>query len=266
MNKKGNIAIIAVIIVIVAITAGVIGYFFAKKTQTSAVSQPAKTSNSQEQPAAESNQLTSGQQDNSQKPSQLISVDDKWNLYTNYKMGFSIKVPKLSYNDRKNLEVQVRENGEIIWLGVQNDFSKKLLPEFNDHKYKNKYDFVANNPFVIVIENIKNNQELLVFAKKALMLGGACKLGKSEYIPEKKLFNVKINETPASGDCWINMGYFIKYSPDKQKAAIWNGGQEEYFGLWDEKKGYLTDYDRNVEASRPIDGNTEVSDSFQFLD
>ena len=33
-RKKGNIAVITIIIVIVAITAGVIGYLFAKKTQT----------------------------------------------------------------------------------------------------------------------------------------------------------------------------------------------------------------------------------------
>lgn len=32
-NKKGNVAIIAIIIMIVAITAGVVGYLFAKKTQ-----------------------------------------------------------------------------------------------------------------------------------------------------------------------------------------------------------------------------------------
>lgn len=44
-NKKGNIAVITIIIVIVAITAGTIGWLFAKRTQTPIMQNQAKEEN-----------------------------------------------------------------------------------------------------------------------------------------------------------------------------------------------------------------------------
>ena len=59
-NKKGNVVVIAVIIVIVAISAGLVGWMFAKKTQTSEnqalVTQPAPISTTQTPQAQSNNQ------------------------------------------------------------------------------------------------------------------------------------------------------------------------------------------------------------------
>ena len=48
-NRKGNVAVIAVVIVTIAITAGVVGWMFAKKTQAPVPQQLAVTQSSAQQ-------------------------------------------------------------------------------------------------------------------------------------------------------------------------------------------------------------------------
>src|SRR6185369_6461120 len=85
-NKQGNIAVIALIIVIVAITAGAVGYLFANKTQTP-VAQPVAVRQSEsvaktQQPAAPIIQ-----------PSTLVDETANLQTYTNSENGFSFKNP-----------------------------------------------------------------------------------------------------------------------------------------------------------------------------
>lgn len=87
-NKKGNVAIIAIIIVIVAITAGVIGWLLATKNQApaqQAAAQPAPVKSvTQTQPAA--TQPTA--------PAQSADETADWQTYSNKMFEYSLKVPK----------------------------------------------------------------------------------------------------------------------------------------------------------------------------
>jgi hypothetical protein len=77
-NKKGNIAVTTIIIVIVAITAGIIGWMFAKKSQAP-ISQPTIQPITQE--------TASGT-----KAIEKIDTSN-WELYQNIKFGYEIKYP-----------------------------------------------------------------------------------------------------------------------------------------------------------------------------
>jgi hypothetical protein len=87
-NKKGNVAVIALIIVIVAITAGAIGWIFAKKTQApvqqAAVIQPVSVEKTQ--PAT-------------QPAVPIAQPAQQNNVYTNTEFGFQITFPN-SWNNK----------------------------------------------------------------------------------------------------------------------------------------------------------------------
>jgi hypothetical protein len=72
-KQKGNVAVIALIVVIVAISAGVIGYLFAQKSQAPAVA-PAPVATTQ--PAV-----------------QTAAETANWKTYSNAKYGFEFKYP-----------------------------------------------------------------------------------------------------------------------------------------------------------------------------
>jgi len=96
-NKKGNVAVITVIIVIVAITAGVIGWKFAKKSQA-----PIETKTVAQQPVVNSidqNQATAQQEDGI--------------VYKNEKYGFQLTLPKEWENYKASL-VENKTYGNII--------------------------------------------------------------------------------------------------------------------------------------------------------
>lgn len=89
-NKKGNILVITSIVVVVAITAGIIGYIFAQKTQKS---DEVKIDEQKAQTA---------------KPVTQLDVDDlsDWQTYSDKEYGFSIKYPK-SYELKMSKEYGV---------------------------------------------------------------------------------------------------------------------------------------------------------------
>jgi hypothetical protein len=79
-NKRGNVAVITIIIVIVAITAGAIGWMFATKSQApvqqAAVIQPISVEKTQPITQSES-----------------VNETADWQTYANANLGFSIKYP-----------------------------------------------------------------------------------------------------------------------------------------------------------------------------
>lgn len=91
-TQKGNVAVIAVIIMIVAITAGVVGYLFAKKVQTPTEKAVAT------QPSAQTQQV--------QQPTQPADETANWQTYSNAKYGFEFKYPRIwELKDYENLNI-----------------------------------------------------------------------------------------------------------------------------------------------------------------
>jgi lipopolysaccharide export LptBFGC system permease protein LptF len=102
-NKKGNVAVIAIIIVIVAITAGVIGWMFAKKSQVSV---------QEIKPAT-----------------QLVSDNEtaNWQKYGNRELGFEFKYPTdmkaINNPQQKNIVIENSNQKNFISLIIHYDSS-----------------------------------------------------------------------------------------------------------------------------------------------
>lgn len=79
--QKGNTVLIAVIVAVVAITAAVVGWIFAKQSQEPV--QPVAT-----QPTA------SGTQTQPQTANPTLTISADWQTYTNAKSAYSISIPK----------------------------------------------------------------------------------------------------------------------------------------------------------------------------
>ena len=126
-NKKGNVAVIAIIIVIVAITAGVVGWLVARKSQAPVVNQPAVQPITQTpvvQPAQQSTAAPVGQkQTEEEQKTQTIAKENKdalaipadWKTYTNTKFNFEFKYPSdATVVERTGTGIFVLLKGQVI--------------------------------------------------------------------------------------------------------------------------------------------------------
>jgi len=118
-NKKGNVAVIAIIIVIVAITAGALGWMFAKKTGNL---QPA-TNNNQAQPAGEV-QVIDETVDWQTYDKHLVSLKypQNWNLEEHFRLNEIIGKNEsfLKFKDSADNVVLIlgfEKNGDDFYLG-----------------------------------------------------------------------------------------------------------------------------------------------------
>jgi len=93
-NKKGNVAVVAIIIVIVAITAGIIGWLFTKKSQVQV--QPVATQSTptvaQTQPVTTPTPTAPATQPQTNNQKTATAPAD-WKTYTNSKYGFTFSYP-----------------------------------------------------------------------------------------------------------------------------------------------------------------------------
>lgn len=109
--QKGNVAVIAIIIVIVAITAGVIGWLFARKTQI---------------------QSTPNKQTRAEQPL-LKDETANWQTYKNAEIGFEIKYPK---------DWSFGKNGEIFKPNSPKNCGTSLDPQGYEPMCRDNIGFV----------------------------------------------------------------------------------------------------------------------------
>jgi hypothetical protein len=193
--------------------------------------------------------------------SEIISLDNVWNLYKNNQLGFSIKFPKISrsslancreengqfYNQegalpitvfagQKNLHIApeyfydpIRENknGYSIWSNcIKTNVTANLIEE-----RRTLSDYILpSSIWTIVVKEINNEQELGQFVKSSY--GSSCSYALKE-IPQKDVFKVQINSDGADNlfesKCPVNFMLEFMYSPKYNKAATWSIGQEPTF-------------------------------------
>lgn len=175
-----------------------------------------------------------------QTQSSIESINDSWNQYENYDLGFKIKYPKK--NGNKNVEIIEEDHVIYISDGMYDE-------EINKKKNDSIFDKAIGIPFAILIQDASNDDELEHFIQKRY--GDNCLLGEKKETEKNNMFDITIdagNWNPEDPDsCFVNYMTVIKYDVTKGKVASWDIGQAVNFML----------------DNKPID--QEISDSFEFL-
>jgi len=191
-----------------------------------------------------------------EKVSELTSLDEIWNLYTNHELGFSIKVPKKvlheygacqwkddSYrgvaefvpikvfeNEKVYISTEyyyeptgrtVKPEGGVTFSGCDKVTNTLTLLEDRENFYQRRWG--------IVIETVKNDKELDEFIKE--QYGSDCALGDKKLSEQEGVYDVTATGQPPA--CFINYASTLKYYPQKNKVAFWGRGQDVTF--WGDK-------------------------------
>ena len=198
------------------------------------------------------------------KPSELIEVDSDWNQYTNYRLGFTMLVPKSMFHG----------SASCYWNEEDGDFSYRLQPgkapvvviEGNDRVYitskymvslseptaipsgqgykhtfggcewiKNDLDAVANREYSsyiweIAVRPINSEQDLENLVDN--YYGECFSVGQIKPVEDKEYSLVHIvgDQKPIEeSTCLLRGMYIFLYSQEYQVAATWNTGQMVHF-------------------------------------
>ena len=196
------------------------------------------------------------------KNNTLTSIDDTWNLYSNNLLGFSIKIPKMSFEyggvcingklDVAMVPVTTFDDSQGTYITYEyfneypiNNVCKKTINDLNtiqqranQWKNGNGNNLIVPSNWHVVIAKVENDNELEGFIKTNY--GSGCKIGTKSLSPTGT-YDVKIlgdgldlSETK----CPINFVYALKYSPELHKAATWGVGQEVVFSSANYKQNY----------------------------
>jgi len=215
--------------------------------------------------------------DESDTISSLTSIDETWNLYTNNKYGFSIKVPKKMFHGYGSMcewkTDSYRPNGGIVPVKIFEDENIYISSEYfyeltggivrnNIHYFSgcdkviNSLSYLKNDKYFqqqsweFVIKNISDDIELENFIKERY--GSGCKLGNKNYSDQSGVFNISIQgdgKDLEETKCPLNYITVLKYYPAKDKAVSWHLGQAFTFIAGESPQN---DYDQ------------EMVDSFKF--
>jgi hypothetical protein len=157
-NKRGNIAVTATVVVIIAMAAGIVGWMFTKEPQA-----PTSKQAEAQRPVQAVQKQSTGRQDT---PAQQAQTDEtaNWKTYSNEKYGFRFKYPAefsikegedtssdsldsnllldgptLHTKDNVSVFFQVFKNPQKLSLHdyiIKNNYDPKLNPGYNDPMYK----------------------------------------------------------------------------------------------------------------------------------
>lgn len=173
------------------------------------------------------------------RASELKLINDIWNSYTNYNLGFSINIPK---EDKYEGKFQTVEDGDIVYIVTDESYKylkieEKLLSAESDFKKIQGLSLVA------IVKKVNNDIELEQFIKDKY--GKKCKLGvKNQSAAQEDIFDISIDSsgwdvknTPEpwtkENSCFVNYGTFIKYNPKNNLVASWDRGQAVNYLLKD---------------------------------
>ena len=183
----------------------------------------------------------------------LTSLDQIWDLYTNNKYGFSIKVPKKmfhsyglmcewktdSYRPKTGLvPVKIFEDKSIF---ITSEYFYELTGETvkdNKHYYSgcekiiNSIANLKDNRYYqqqsweLIIKDIYNDNELEKFIQERY--GSGCQLGSKISSAQEGVYDIAIKKDGKDfeeSNCPINYITVLKYYPEKNKVISWHRGQ-----------------------------------------
>jgi len=197
-------------------------------------------------------------------PAELIEIEPDWYQYTNYRLGFTMEIPRLMY----------RHDATCYWKEGEGDSSFRpeggLMPvvvvEGEDRVYiTSKYLMYLTEPtqipsgagyrsefggcdllpasvevleeddsssykWVVAVRPIENEEDLELLIDS--YYDPCYQLGEMELDEERGYYYVKMagdGKPPGESECLVNFGYTIKYSPELGIAATWFMGQSVHF-------------------------------------
>jgi len=196
------------------------------------------------------------------KKSEIISLDNTWNKYINYRLGFSMKIPKTmpglnrcgdpggteidfsvpikAFDDNENNAVYISQ--EYYYDAEWDSEQEKEIGPCEKITYSlgslradlepNSAYAVAPKPFLgwaIFVKNINSDTELNKFVKEVF-----CSKCNDCYVVSKKPWtrNQDYYEVLIEGggmedsNCPLNYAYKVIYAPEKHKAMAVSFGQE----------------------------------------
>ncbi len=160
--------------------------------------------------------------------SRIDSLDNEWNLYTNYEHAFSIKVPKQSLvsNDVYGpVEMISYKNSVFITNQYDSKFYQiqKLIQENKDNEVHMSWNIFA--------KNVNSDQEIDSFIKK--FYGSTCSLGAKIPTSDQYTFNIQIaggaSPDVEGSDCFVNYVTVMMYSTALRRLVVWDMGQAPSF-------------------------------------
>ncbi len=212
--------------------------------------------------------------------SEITDLDETWNLFTDYRLGFSIKFPKematlrgscawnqgeRSYRPEVALvPVQIFEESNAVYIaaehfyelaGERRDGGKTLYGECNP--VTNSLDLLQDpdsfkEPFwKLVVEEVRDDAELDNFIKERY--GPGCSVGEQLPSLQEGVYEVKIEgdgKVLAETQCPLNFATAVKYFPAGGKIVAWDRGQSYYFP---------------ADVNYAVVHDQEMEDSFRFL-
>lgn len=265
-SKNIWITIIAVIVTALVVCGGIYAWQNSKITATeknfqqqiySLENQIKSFQQSKHQDSGDTPSSTNEDSDETKTISSLTSIDQTWDLYTNKKYGFSIKVPKKMFHGYgSECEWKIdsyRPKGGIVPVKIFEDENIYISSEYfykltgetvrNNIYYYSGCDKVINslsylkdykNKYVqsweFVIREISNDIELENFIKERY--GSGCKLGSKNPSSQSGVFDISIqgdSKDLVETNCPLNYMTVLKYYPAKNKAVSWNLGQAHTF-------------------------------------
>lgn len=231
---KGLLHLLVGLIIIATAAYG--GYYYATQQEVEPDSEPAQEE-STEEPTEEPQEKLEG--------STLVSLNDTWDLYTNYDLGFSIEVPKESTMQTDQAEyvlypMQIIEDlgNNTVYLTNDPDATLESLQSA---------DYTA---WAIKVAEINSEDELIAFG--AEKWGETCTKVELEETNYAGTYDSTLKGEEGENEygfpnCFINGITYLKYSPEEGKAATWGVGQDNVMYL---KNGDdFTAYDLDMGAS-----------------
>jgi hypothetical protein len=263
MRQKGFVPILILITIIILVG---LGAFLYGKLQGIRIQSPQPTPSvtiPETSPTPQARATANPQGD------KITSIDNTWNLYTNYDNGFSIKVPKVAaeyggkcVDGKMDVEtVPVKIFKDTLGAYITFEYFYEYPTDNNCQKITNSFSIIdqranlwktnpQNHLFVpsnwhIVTAKVENDSELENFIK--VNWGSGCKLG------EKTLNSSGVYDVKVQGDgldlsetkCPINFVLALKYSSELKKVATWGVGQSVVFSA----NNFQTTYDQEIIGS-----------------
>jgi len=201
------------------------------------------------------------------QPSEMVSLDETWNQYVNYRLGFSIKFPKTmvtfygscrwneengdhSYRpDPAIVPVKVFEDVDTVYIA--GEYYHELAGETTEttadggmryyyaecNKVNNSLALLQDpenhyqQMWKMVVKDIYNDDELDGFIKSRY--GAGCSLGEKVASEQQDgVYDVRIQgdgkDLPET-QCPLNYGTVLKYYPQANRVIAWDLGQAYTF-------------------------------------
>ena len=214
------------------------------------------------------------------RASGITSLDETWNLYSDYRLGFTIKFPKEvatfrgscywneeqgSYRPKMALvPVKIFEGTDAVYIAREHYFELAGERVEENKSYYDECNQVTNSldllrdperfqePFwKLVAQEIHDEGELDSFIKARY--GSGCSLGEQVASAQEGVYDVGIlgdGKDLEETECPLNGGTVVKYFPGGGKVIAWNTGQAGTF---------------QADVNYPVFHDLEMIESFNFL-